>query len=120
MCLSRNYLALSDDIVEAESVAIVEAESDIIDDESLIVVVVSVEVSVDSVFFEQAVVRAIMAMKKKAVFVIAFIILGCFCLSEINGTMSTLIPDREKGNPTIFNFFWVTSKLFSVLTNESM
>lgn len=55
-----------------ESVDIVEAS---------VVVVVSVVVSV---FFEQAVVRAIMAMKKKAVFVIAFIILGCFCLSEIN------------------------------------
>lgn len=96
-------MALSDIIVEAESVAIV--ESDIIVDEESVIVVVSVVVSVDSVFFEQAVVRAIMAMKKKAVFVIAFIILGCFCLSEINGSMSTLIPDREKGNPTIFNFF---------------
>ena len=89
-------------MVEAESVAIVESDI-IVDDESdIVVVVVSVEVSV---FFEQAVVRAIMAMKKKAVFVIAFIVFGCFCLSEIIGTMSTLIPGRGKGNPTIFNFF---------------
>jgi hypothetical protein len=29
----------------------------------------------------------------------------CFCLSEINGTMSTLILGREKGNPTNFKFF---------------
>ena len=104
-------------MVEAESVAIV--ESDIIDDDDESdIVVVSVVVSVDSDFFEQAVVRAIMAMKKKAVFVIAFIVLRCFCLSEINGTMSMLILDREKGNPTIFNFFWVTSRTFSVLSND--
>ncbi len=69
-------------------------------------------------FFEQAVVRAIMAMKKKTDFVIAFIVLGCFCLSEINESMSTLILDREKGNPLIFNFFWVTSERFSVLSND--
>ena len=67
-CALVDYFALSADIiVEAESVAIVEAES------ALIVVVVVV--SVVSVFFEQAVVRAIMAMKKKADFVIAFIVL---------------------------------------------
>ena len=86
-------------MVEAESVAIVEAESVAIveaDDASVVVVVLSV---VLSAFFEQAVVRAIMAMKKKAVFVNAFIVLGCFCLSEINGSMSTLIPGGQKGNP---------------------
>lgn len=97
-------MALSDDIVEAESVAIV--ESDIIVAESDVVVVVSVVDSLEfSDFLEQAVVRAIMAMKKKAVFVIAFIVLRCFCLSEINGTMSTLILDCVKGNPTIFYLF---------------
>jgi hypothetical protein len=67
-------------MVEAESVAIVESVVIVASDD---VVVVSVEEL--SVFFEQAVVKAIMAMKKKAVFVIAFIVLGCFCLSEING-----------------------------------
>ena len=41
-----------------------------------------------SAFFEQAVVRAIMAMKKKAVFVIAFIVLEYFRLSETNRTKS--------------------------------
>ncbi|WP_245878017.1 hypothetical protein [Spirosoma fluviale] len=57
-----------------ESVAIVEAE------ESVVVVVV---VSVDSVFFElQDVARAIIAMKKKADFVIAFIVLGMFLFSD--------------------------------------
>jgi hypothetical protein len=69
-------------MVEAESVAIVESVV-IVADESVIVVLDSDEEL--SVFFEQAVVKAIMAMKKKAVFVIAFIVLGCFCLSEING-----------------------------------
>lgn len=113
-----NYLALSDIMVEAESVAIVDAESVIIVDESVIVVVVSVVVSVVSAFFEQAVVRAIMAMKKKAVFVIAFIVLGMFCLSEINESMSLLIPGRVKGNPINFNFFWVTSGRFPVLSNN--
>ena len=105
-------------MVEAESVAIV--ESDIIVDDESVIVVVSVVVSLDSVFFEQAVVRAIMAMKKKAVFVIAFIVLGCFCLSEINGTMSTLIPDREEGNPTIFDFFLGYVRNISVLNNDPM
>ncbi|GAB2594941.1 hypothetical protein GCM10027190_49020 [Spirosoma areae] len=75
LCLSKNYFALSADIVEAESVAIVESVA-IIEDESDMVVVV---VSVVSVFFElQDVARAIIAMKKKADFVIAFIILGAF------------------------------------------
>ena len=101
---------------EAESPAIVESIPIAV--ESDVVVVVSVVVSVVSVFFEQAVVRAIMAMKKKAVFVIAFIVLGMFCLSEINGTMSLLIPDRVKGNPVNFNFFWVTSVTFLVLSND--
>ena len=79
MCLSKNYFALSDIIVAEESVAIVESVA-IIEDESAIVVVV---VSVVSVFFElQEVARAIIAMKKKADFVIAFIDLGVFCLSE--------------------------------------
>ena len=81
MCLSKNYFALSADIVEAESVAIVESV-DIIDDEES-EDIVEVELSVDSVFFElQEVVNAIIAMKKKADFVIAFIVLGCFRLSE--------------------------------------
>lgn len=72
LCLSKNYFALSADIVEAESVAIVESV-DIIEVESVVVV------SVVSVFFElQDVARAIIAMKKKADFVIAFIILGMF------------------------------------------
>jgi hypothetical protein len=75
LCLSKNYFALSADIVEAESVAIVESVA-IIEDESVVVVVV---VSVLSVFFElQDVARAIIAMKKKADFVIAFISLGMF------------------------------------------
>jgi hypothetical protein len=79
LCLSKNYFALSDIIIAEESVAIVESVA-IIEDESAIVVVV---VSVVSVFFElQEVARAIIAMKKKADFVIAFINLGCFCLSE--------------------------------------
>ena len=75
-CALVDYFALSADIiVEAESVAIVEAESvAIVEAESALIVVVVV-VSVVSVFFEQAVVRAIMAMKKKADFVIAFIVL---------------------------------------------
>ena len=80
MCLSRNYFALSADIVEAESVAIVESV-DIIEDEpeSELIVVVSVL----SVFFElQDVARAIIAMKKKADFVIAFIFLGMFLFSD--------------------------------------
>ncbi|QJD81482.1 hypothetical protein HH216_23620 [Spirosoma rhododendri] len=67
-------------MVEAESVAIVEAESPImVEAESLDIVEVSpvVVVSVDSVFFElHEVARAIMAMKKKADFVIAFIVLA--------------------------------------------
>ncbi|OJW76879.1 MAG: hypothetical protein BGO59_21875 [Spirosoma sp. 48-14] len=77
MCLSKNYFALSADIVEAESVAMVESvaavESDImVDVESVVVVSVSV-------FFElQDVARAIIAMKKKADFVIAFIVLRKF------------------------------------------
>lgn len=106
MCLSKNYFALSDDIVEAESPAIEESVA-IVDDESDIMVdVESVEVVSVSVFFElQEVARAIIAMKKKADFVIAFIVLGRFCLRVINKPMSTLILDREKGNPTFFNFF---------------
>ena len=87
--------------VVAESVAIV-VEVDALD-ESAEGALVSPEV-IFSALFEQAVVRAIMAMKKKAVFVNAFIVLGMFCLSEINGTMSTLIPGGAKGNPTNFNF----------------
>jgi hypothetical protein len=79
LCLSRNYFALSADIVEAESVAIVESVA-IIEAESAVVVVV---VSVLSVFFElQDVARAIIAMKKKADFVIAFIFLGMFLFSD--------------------------------------
>ncbi|GAB3042674.1 hypothetical protein GCM10027185_52960 [Spirosoma pulveris] len=79
MCLSKNYFALSADIVEAESVAMVESVA-IIEDESAVVVVV---VSVVSVFFElQDVARAIIAMKKKADFVIAFIVLGMFLFSD--------------------------------------
>ena len=75
LCLSKNYFALSADIVEAESVAIVESVAIIDDDESALMVVVSVL----SVFFElQDVARAIIAMKKKADFVIAFIVLGMF------------------------------------------
>jgi hypothetical protein len=106
LCLSKNYFALSDDIVEAESPAIVESVA-IVDDESDIMVEVeSVEVVSVSVFFElQEVARAIIAMKKKADFVIAFIDLECFCLVVIIRTMSTLIPYRKKGNPTFFNFF---------------
>lgn len=73
MCLSKNYFALSADIIEDESEAIVESvamvESDMVDE----------VVSVLSVFFElQAVARAIIAMKKKADFVIAFIVLRVF------------------------------------------
>jgi nucleoside recognition membrane protein YjiH len=59
-----------------ESPIIVDAES--VDMVPSVVVVVSV-----SVFFElQEVARAIMAMKKKADFVIAFIVLERFCLSD--------------------------------------
>ena len=91
-------------MVEAESEAIVESVA-IVDDESDIMVEVESVVVVLSVFFElQEVARAIMAMKKKADFVIAFIVLGRFCLSEINESMSTLIPYRKKGNPTFFYF----------------
>jgi hypothetical protein len=55
----------------------------IIEDESLDMVVPSVVVVSVSVFFElQEVARAIMAMKKKADFVIAFIVLERFCLSD--------------------------------------
>jgi hypothetical protein len=109
LCLSYNYFALSEDIVEAESVAIVESVAMV---ESVVIVDSVVVVSV-SVFFElQEVARAIMAMKKKADFVIAFIVLGRFCLYVINGTMSTLILHRGKGNPTFlktfYTFFWVT------------
>ena len=74
LCLSKNYLALSAAIVDAVSVAIVVSAA-IVDEES----VVDVVVSVDSVFFElQDVARAIIAMKKKADFVIAFIVLRMF------------------------------------------
>ncbi|QJW88815.1 hypothetical protein HNV11_05170 [Spirosoma taeanense] len=64
-------------MVEAESVAIVESDI-IVEDESDIIVEVESDIVVsDSVFFElQEVARAIMAMKKKADFVIAFIVLG--------------------------------------------
>ncbi|GAB3763416.1 hypothetical protein GCM10028817_42860 [Spirosoma pomorum] len=59
-----------------ESPIMVDAES--VDMVPSVVVVVSV-----SVFFElQEVARAIMAMKKKADFVIAFIVLERFCLSD--------------------------------------
>jgi len=72
-------------MVEAESVAMVESVA-IIDDESDIMVdVLSVVVVSVSVFFElQEVARAIIAMKKKADFVIAFIVLECFCLQMKN------------------------------------
>ncbi len=92
-------------MVAAESVAIVESVAIDEDESADIVDSVVVVVSV-SVFFElQDVARAIIAMKKKADFVIAFIVLECFCLAVKNRLMSTLIPYREKGNPTIFNFF---------------
>ncbi|RYC67992.1 hypothetical protein EQG79_21285 [Spirosoma sordidisoli] len=72
-------------MVEAESVAMVESVA-IVDDESDIMVdVLSVVVVSVSVFFElQEVARAIIAMKKKADFVIAFIVLECFCLQMKN------------------------------------
>lgn len=83
-----------------ESPIIVDDESDDVVEPS-VVVVVSV-----SVFFElQDVVRAIIAMKKKADFVIAFICLASFCLSETYRTMSLLILHNRKGNPVNFNFF---------------
>lgn len=68
-------------MVEAESVAIVESVA--IDEDESAVMVDSVVVVVSvSVFFElQDVARAIIAMKKKADFVIAFIVLECFCLA---------------------------------------
>jgi hypothetical protein len=55
-----------------------------VDAESVDMVVPSVVVVVSvSVFFElQEVARAIIAMKKKADFVIAFIVLERFCLSD--------------------------------------
>ena len=74
LCLSKNYFALSADIIVDESVAIVESVA-IIEAESAITVVDSVV----SVFFVlQEVARAIIAMKKKAVFVVAFIVLEMF------------------------------------------
>ncbi|GAB3547470.1 hypothetical protein [Spirosoma fluminis] len=94
-------------MVEAESVAIVESVAIIEEESDDMVVVESVIVVLSvSVFFElQDVARAIIAMKKKADFVIAFIVLECFCLRVINDSMSTLILHREKGNPTFFKFF---------------
>ncbi|ADB37258.1 hypothetical protein Slin_1207 [Spirosoma linguale DSM 74] len=66
-------------MVEAESVAMVESVAIVEAEESAVVVVVSVV----SVFFElQDVARAIIAMKKKADFVIAFIVLGMFLFSD--------------------------------------
>ncbi|GAB4040883.1 hypothetical protein GCM10028809_66410 [Spirosoma gilvum] len=77
MCLSKNYFALSADIVEAESVAMVESVAAVESD--IMVEVESVVVDSVSVFFElQDVARAIIAMKKKADFVIAFIVLRMF------------------------------------------
>ena len=82
-----------------ESVDIIDESDDMV--EPSVVVVLSV-----SVFFElQDVARAIIAMKKKADFVIAFIVLKCFCLRVKNESMSTLIHRGQKGNPTFFRFF---------------
>ena len=92
---------LSGSSVVAESVAIV-VEVDALD-ESAEGALVSSEV-IFSAFFEQAVVRAIMAMKKKAVFVNAFIVLGVFCLSETDRTMSIYLLGNRKDNLTVFIF----------------
>ncbi|WP_232541181.1 hypothetical protein [Spirosoma endbachense] len=106
-------------MVEAESPAIVESVAVVESD--IMVEVESVEVVSVSVFFElQEVARAIIAMKKKADFVIAFISLGCFCLRVINGTMSTLIRHWKKGNPIFFNFFLGYVRSDFVLSNEAM
>ena len=79
-------------------------ESPITADVVSVITVVSV-VSVVSAFFEQPVASAIMAAKKKAVFVNAFIVLICFCLAVKNDSMSMLIPYGLKGNPRFLNFF---------------